>query len=108
MMIPTVEKTHPLSDKLERLAAVAETYNVTRLELFGSFAKDSSNPKSDVDLLVSFQEMVPRDYADAYFGLQEELEELMDRPVDLVELQAIDNPYFLKVIEKERIPIYVR
>jgi len=31
-----------------------------------------------------------------YYGLQSDLEALVGRPVDLVVLRAVTNPYFLK------------
>ena len=40
--------------------------------------------------------------------LKEELEQLFMRPVDLVENQAIRNPIFRKVVEREKHLIYER
>ena len=46
------------------------------------------------------------EYADAYFGLREDLEGLFGRPVDLVMIAAVTNPYFLKNIESTRRVLY--
>jgi len=45
-------------------------------------------------------------YADSYFGLLEALEQLFNRPVDLVVASAIKNPYFRESIERTRVLLY--
>lgn len=40
----------------ERLASLCRQYHVAKLELFGSRAKGTARPDSDVDLLVTFEE----------------------------------------------------
>ena len=78
-----------------------------KLELFGSAATDKFDPRSsDVDFLVLFQDMKPTDHANAYFGLLAELELMFSRKVDLVEVKAINNPYFLEVVEDTRTLLY--
>jgi predicted nucleotidyltransferase len=49
--------------------------------------------RSDVDFFVEFADDVAI-VLDAYFGLEEALEKLLGRPVDLVMPGALDNPYF--------------
>jgi predicted nucleotidyltransferase len=63
-------------------------------------------PDSDIDLVVSFNGVGINDYADNYFDLKFRLEELLKRPVDLLEEQAIRNPYFRKEIEISQQVIY--
>jgi hypothetical protein len=46
------------------------------------------------------------DYADNYFDLKEQLESIFNRPIDLLEEQAIKNPFFKKEIDKEKLLIY--
>ena len=89
------------------LAGICARRRVKRLELFGSAAGgpfDAS--RSDLDFLVEFGELSPGEYAEAYFGLLEDLEDLFQRRVDLVMLSAIDNHYFLENIEPSRIVLY--
>ena len=45
-------------------------------------------------------------YANAYFGLLEALQELFDRPVDLIVESAIKNTYFLEAVAATRVPLY--
>jgi hypothetical protein len=73
------------------------------MEVFGSAVTDRFDAESsDLDFLVSFDNLEPGEYVDAYFGLMEELQELFQRPVDLVMETAIRKPYFLRNVEKTR------
>jgi len=56
--------------------------------------------------LVAFQDLGIDQYADAYFGLLEDLEAVFQRPVDLVVDSAIQNPYFRQAVDSTRTPIY--
>ena len=90
-----------------KLAALCKRYRVARLELFGSGTNDRFKPDaSDLDFLVEFRAMPPAEHADAYFDLHDELERMFRRPVDLIELTAIHNPYFLESIEQTRVVLY--
>jgi len=83
-------------------------YHVRYLALFGSAKADAFfNPEtSDLDFLVEFQPLEQGQYADTYFGLLESLEELFQRPVDLLMVRAIKNPYFLQAINQSRELLY--
>jgi len=72
------------------------------MELFGSATTPRFDPAtSDVDLLVEFEDLGDG-YYDAYFGLLESLEALLEVPVDLVMSRAVKNPYFLESIAASR------
>lgn len=70
-----IERMHTAADQLER------RYGVASLSLFGSAGRDELGPMSDVDVLVEFTGRV--DF-ERYFGVKFLLEDLLDRPVDLV------------------------
>ena len=96
-----------IRDRLDELGGLCARHSVRRLELFGSAAGESFDPEaSDLDFLVEFQDLAPGRHADAYFGLLEGLEDLFERPVDLVETKAIRNPYFLQGIQSSRVTVY--
>lgn len=96
-----------IEDKRQELERVCRRHRVQRIELFGSAAGAGFDPvQSDLDFLVTFQEIGFNEYADAYFGLLEDLEALFQRPVDLVVASAIQNPYFRQAVESERVLIY--
>ena len=96
-MQPLIEEhRHELED-------ICRRFHVKKMELFGSATNARFDSiTSDLDFLVSFKELEAGGYADAYFGLLEALQELFQRPVDLVVASAIKNPYFLKEIEKTK------
>ena len=88
------------------LANVCQARGVKRLVLFGSAARGQAGAQSDVDLLVAFEPMTPAEQADALFGLQDDLERLLRRPVDLLEEDAVHNPYLRNAIERDRKVLY--
>ena len=55
---------------------------------------------------MEFQPAAFDGYANTYFGLLEALEQLFQRPVDLVVRSAIKNPYFLQAVEDTRAAVY--
>jgi predicted nucleotidyltransferase len=64
------------------------------------------NNDSDVDLIVEFNDIRVDDYADNYFDFKFSLQDVFNRPVDLLEEQAIKNPYFRKTIDNSKQLIY--
>jgi uncharacterized protein len=88
----------------EELAGLCRRFHVRRLDLFGSAARGDFDPEhSDVDFVVEFD----HDHPDAllfktYFDFKEALEALLVRPVDLVELTAVRNPYLKASINASR------
>jgi predicted nucleotidyltransferase len=65
-----------------RLAELCRKYGIAELSVFGSVARGEARPDSDVDLL--YVRVPGNDLGMSYFALQEDLEELFGRPVDLV------------------------
>jgi predicted nucleotidyltransferase len=91
----------------EELRALCRRFHVRRLDLFGSAARGDFDPdRSDLDFVVEFDRGAPQHPFDAYFGLKEELEALLGRKVDLVELRAVRNPYLKASIEQSRENVY--
>ena len=100
----TVGNVNPLVQAhRDELEALCLRFAVRQLELFGSAAGEHFDSEtSDLDFLVEFDPAEVGHRADRYFGLLEALEELFGRPVDVIELEAIRNPYFLRAIEPSR------
>jgi len=96
-----------IKEKRQQLERICRQRHVRRIDLFGSAAGSGFDPaKSDLDFLVAFQDLGLDQYADAYFGLLEDLEAVFQRPVDLVVDAAIQNPYFRQAVESTRTLIY--
>ncbi len=92
----------------EKLADLCKNHYVSKLYLFGSASKNKLAENSDVDLLITFENVKLEDYFDNYMDLKEKLEILFDRRVDLVENNAIKNPVFRKVVDRDKILVYDR
>lgn len=87
-------------------------YGVLRLDVFGSALRDDFDPAdSDIDLLVAFPRHRTTDNdgmspADRYLGLLADLEALLGKPVDLVDVRGARNPYFMAEVLKQREVLY--
>lgn len=81
-------------------------YNVSRLYAFGSVLTDQFKESSDIDLIVNFDKVKIDDYASNYYNLKFSLEDIFNRPVDLLEEKALKNPYFNRSVEKQRQLVY--
>jgi len=89
------------------LDELCRRYAVQRLELFGSGATDAfDSSRSDLDFLVEFGPDQERDLFHRYFELQESLQNLFARKVDLVMVGAMKNPYFIEAVNKTRQLVY--
>ena len=85
---------------------LCKKHNVNSLYVFGSVLTDKFNDESDIDMIVSFKKIPLENYADNYFDLKFTLQDVLQRSVDLLEEQAIKNPYFLQNINKNKYLIY--
>jgi hypothetical protein len=76
-------------------------FGVATLALFGSTARDTPGPTSDIDILVAFDGPAT---SKRYFGVQFYLEDLLGRPVDLVTEKAL-RPELRPSIERDAIRV---
>lgn len=91
----------------KQLAAICVKHDVARLELFGSFARGNASPESDLDVLVTFQPGARVGLG--IVALQQELEDLFGRTVDLMTRSAIErssNKYLRHFVLKQTEPLY--
>ena len=97
-----------LVSKNEALAALCREYGVSRLEVFGSAARehDFDPQTSDMDFLVAFTPDSPMSALTQFFGLAQELEALLGRRVDLVEAASVKNPFVQAAINRSREVVY--
>ena len=80
----------------EKQSEIAGRFTVRRIGVFGSFARGTAGPESDVDILVELKEPTFDNYMDLKFFL----EEILDNSVDLVIYDAI-KPRLKPIIEQE-------
>ena len=85
----------------EHKPVLEQRFGVTKLVLFGSFARDTAGAESDVDVLVDFDGPAS---SERYFGVQFYLEDLLGRPVDLVTESAL-RPRLRSYVERDAIDV---
>lgn len=78
---------------------------VRRAYVFGSYARRSARPDSDLDILVELDHSLP--IGMKFFSFQLELEQLLKRRVDLVSEEGLSK-YVRPFVEKDRELIYER
>ena len=75
---------------------IRNKYHVKRIGIFGSYVRGEETEKSDVDILVEFEQSTLSNF----MGLNFFLEELLDKKVDLVTTNAL-SPYLSPKVKKE-------
>lgn len=90
-------------DEIKRIVTpIAEQYGVSRVYLFGSYARGEATPSSDLDFRVDKGKL--RGLIQLG-GLYCDLEERFDKKLDLLTTASLD-PKFLERISSEEILIY--
>lgn len=79
---------------------------VRTLFAFGSVTTDKFDIHSDIDLVVDIDENDPILYADKYFNLKFQLEEILKRQIDLLEQKSIRNIYLKGEIDHTKVQLY--
>ncbi|MBS4067412.1 MAG: nucleotidyltransferase domain-containing protein [Sulfurimonas sp.] len=72
-----------------------DTYALTKIGLFGSYAKDTANENSDIDIVVD----MPSDF-DAFFDLKDFLEKELRKNIDLG-LEKSMRPFIKNAIKND-------
>jgi len=98
-------KYHEIDIPDSQLTELCRKWKVTELSLFGSILRDDFGPDSDVDVLVVFQPDAPWSLWDL-LDMREELQNLFGRSVDLVEKEALRNPFRRYEILKNHKVVY--
>jgi predicted nucleotidyltransferase len=97
-----------IDDNREKLFELCDRHKVKELYLFGSILTERFIDSSDIDVLVQFSDIELEKYFDNYMDFKEQLELLFEREIDLVENQAIRNPIFRQVVDREKKLVYER
>ena len=95
-----------VTDRMEELKMLCDTYNVKSMYVFGSVCTDKFNDNSDIDILISFDTLSIDQYTDNYFELHYKLQDLFGRKIDLLTDKSLSNPYFIKGLEQTKQLIY--
>ena len=81
---------------MQTIIALCQMYKVNKLFVFGSILTERFNKESDIDLVVDFNK---EDITE---------QEVLGREVDLLEEQAIKNPYLRNSVDSSKMLIYER
>ena len=87
----------------ERLANICDRYGIARLEIFGSQARGTARPDSDIDVLYTLRP--GRRLGWEIEQLADELGELFGHRVDLVSLRSL-HPLLQRSVLAETRPVY--
>jgi predicted nucleotidyltransferase len=93
-------------DKLTELKTLCKTYDVKTMYVFGSVCTNRFNDRSDIDFLITFDNLSVEQYTDNYFDLYYQLQRLFGRKIDLLTDRALSNPYFIESVEESKQLIY--
>lgn len=94
----------PLNIDQQQLGRLCEANHVRRLAIFGSVARQTARPESDIDLLVEFDERyIPGMFS--FVEFERSLSELFGRKVDL-NTSGFLSKYFREDAIEHSIPIY--
>lgn len=90
-----------LNDKREEILSVAKRHGASDLKVFGSVIRGEANENSDIDFLVAFED--DRSLFDV-IGLKQDLEEMLDRSVDVVTDESL-HWYIRDRVLNEAVPL---
>jgi len=93
-----IDKTNILNYLKEHYSEFKHKYNVEKIGLFGSYARDEATENSDIDIFVKMKpslfDMV---------AIKEQIENDLNRKVDIIREHKNIKPIFLKMIQKDLI-----
>jgi predicted nucleotidyltransferase len=91
---------------IDQIKELCKAHHVKSLFAFGSVVSGTMTEESDVDLVVDIDRKDPFEYSDDYFALKFQLEDILERQVDLLEVKAIRNPFLKKQIDATKTLVY--
>ena len=96
---------HGITISEDRLAQLCRQWKVKELSLFGSVLRDDFGPDSDIDVLVTFQPQIAWSLWDL-LDMRDELHDMFGREIDLIEKDALRNPFRRHEILKSHKVVY--
>ncbi len=103
---------YTLDELREKVAPVAQKYELRSVYLFGSYARNEATDASDVDILIDRSGSKICGMFDMG-GLYNDLCASIEKKVDLVTMQTLEQrstqqrmPWFVESLKSEMIPLY--
>lgn len=99
---------HPsFQEKLPEVVNLLRKHQIKSAFVFGSAVTNQFNEKSDIDLLINFNEgLDPLIAGEHWWDLHDELRNLFHREIDLITERSLKNPYFINELNRTKFLIY--
>lgn len=97
-MSKQIDKTNILNYLKEHYSEFKNKYNIEKIGLFGSYARDEANDNSDIDIFVKMKPSLFNMVA-----IKEQIENDLNVRVDIIREHKNIKPLFLKMIQKDLI-----
>ena len=95
-----------VEQNISSVLELCRLHQVKNMYLYGSILTENFSSDSDVDFLVNFDNVDLFQYFNNYMEFKEKLENLLNRPVDLLEEQTVKNPVLRRSIDRNKKLIY--
>lgn len=96
-----------IAARRDEIAELSRRHHVRSLSVFGSAIREDFDPqRSDVDLIVEFEEFPMEQYLDNKRSLRAELAAELGREVDLLTWKSLKNPVIRREVESNRLMLY--
>jgi|SRR6056297_2222910 len=86
---------------------LCRTYHVDELFVFDAALINEYKP-CKYGFIVQFASMASGEYGDNYYALKNELKKMMGCELELIEKQALKNPFMKKIIDASKTTLYGR
>lgn len=93
-----LDKASILNYLKEHYSQFQEKYQVEKIGLFGSYARDEAKPESDIDIFVKMQPSLFD-----MIAIKEQIENDLNKKVDIIREHKNIKPFLLKMIQKDLI-----
>lgn len=92
---------------LPKVIELFKKHKLKNAYAFGSVLSDKFNDFSDIDILINFLDYSnPLEVGQSIWDLEDELESLTSRKIDLLTERSLKNPYFIKELDNTKHLIY--
>lgn len=96
-----MDQTLALSDSRERILEIAAAHGARNVRVFGSSARGTASPASDLDVLI---ELAPGRSLLDLIAIKQDMEDLLGKPVDVVTVASL-SPFIREQVLREAIPL---
>lgn len=96
-----------LGNKRHYLDKLFAKHRIKTAFAFGSVVTAEFNKNSDIDFMVTIMEGTdPVEAGEHLWDLEEELQALFRREIDVITERSLKNPYFIEEVNRTKVQIY--